>query len=134
MKRGILVLLLVAGVLLVARTSNGGHAFRHRTTSLLQSCRYSGATAPARSGACDTRGGAHRKGCGLGPRRLESSCFVRHSTTVGWPPRLTDQETKVLRLLSAGLTNAEIGTALFISPKTASVHVTHALRKLGAVN
>jgi DNA-binding NarL/FixJ family response regulator len=37
----------------------------------------------------------------------------------------------VLRLLGEGLTNTQIGSALFISPKTASVHVTHILRKLG---
>ena len=35
---------------------------------------------------------------------------------------LTAQEAEVLRLLAGGFTNAEIGTALFISPKTASVH------------
>jgi DNA-binding NarL/FixJ family response regulator len=37
----------------------------------------------------------------------------------------------VLRLLAAGRTNAQIGTELFISPKTASVHVSNILRKLG---
>ncbi len=37
----------------------------------------------------------------------------------------------VLRLLAAGRTNAQIGAELFISPKTASVHVTSILRKLG---
>jgi DNA-binding NarL/FixJ family response regulator len=47
---------------------------------------------------------------------------------------LTAQETQVLRLLAGGFTNAEIGTALFISPKTASVHVTHLLRKLQLSN
>jgi DNA-binding NarL/FixJ family response regulator len=40
----------------------------------------------------------------------------------------------VLRLLATGLTNAEIGTALFISPKTASVHVSRVLRKLNVSN
>ena len=44
---------------------------------------------------------------------------------------LTEREQDVLRLLARGLTNAEIGNALFMSPKTASVHVTHILRKLG---
>jgi ATP/maltotriose-dependent transcriptional regulator MalT len=48
--------------------------------------------------------------------------------------RLTDRELLVLRLLAAGRTNAEIGAALFISPKTASVHVTNILRKLGVTN
>ena len=36
----------------------------------------------------------------------------------------------MLRLLAAGHTNREIGQRLFISPKTASVHVTNILRKL----
>jgi DNA-binding CsgD family transcriptional regulator/tetratricopeptide (TPR) repeat protein len=44
---------------------------------------------------------------------------------------LTSRELSVLRLLAAGRTNAEIGADLFISPKTASVHVTNILRKLG---
>ena len=44
---------------------------------------------------------------------------------------LTDRELDVLRLLAEGKTNAEIGAALFMSGKTASVQVTHILRKLG---
>jgi len=44
---------------------------------------------------------------------------------------LTDRERDVLRLIAAGRTNREIGAELFISPKTASVHVSHILRKLG---
>ena len=47
---------------------------------------------------------------------------------------LTAQELRVLGLLAGGLTNAEIGNALFISPKTASVHVSNLLRKLGVAN
>jgi DNA-binding NarL/FixJ family response regulator len=37
----------------------------------------------------------------------------------------------VLRLLAAGRSNAEIGAELYISPKTASVHVSSIFRKLG---
>ena len=48
------------------------------------------------------------------------------------PYGLTGRELAVLRLLAAGATNAQIGTQLYISPKTASVHVTSILRKLGA--
>jgi DNA-binding NarL/FixJ family response regulator len=44
---------------------------------------------------------------------------------------LTDRELAVLKLLGQGKTNSEIGAALFISRKTASVHVTNILRKLG---
>jgi DNA-binding CsgD family transcriptional regulator/tetratricopeptide (TPR) repeat protein len=43
---------------------------------------------------------------------------------------LTDRELDVLRLLGQGKTNPEIAGALFISPRTAGVHVTHILRKL----
>jgi DNA-binding CsgD family transcriptional regulator len=42
----------------------------------------------------------------------------------------TDREREVLRLIAAGRTNREIGAELFISPKTASVHVSRILRKL----
>jgi DNA-binding CsgD family transcriptional regulator len=45
---------------------------------------------------------------------------------------LTDRELDVLRLLGQGRTNPEIAAALFISPRTAGVHVTHILRKLDA--
>jgi DNA-binding CsgD family transcriptional regulator len=44
---------------------------------------------------------------------------------------LTEREADVLRLLSEARTNREIGEALFISPKTVSVHVTSIMRKLG---
>src|SRR5262249_34676904 len=44
---------------------------------------------------------------------------------------LTERELLVLRLLATGRTNGEIGAELFISRKTASVHVTNILRKLG---
>ena len=47
------------------------------------------------------------------------------------PFNLTEREVAVLRLVGEGRTNGEIGAALFISPKTASVHVTNILRKLG---
>jgi DNA-binding NarL/FixJ family response regulator len=40
----------------------------------------------------------------------------------------------VLRLVAAGRSNREIATTLFISPKTASVHVSNILGKLGAAS
>jgi DNA-binding CsgD family transcriptional regulator len=43
---------------------------------------------------------------------------------------LTDRELEVLELLAEGRTNREIGEALFISRKTASVHVSRILGKL----
>ena len=47
---------------------------------------------------------------------------------------LTDREREVLRLLSRGMSNREIGAELFITPKTASVHVSNILAKLGAAS
>jgi len=44
---------------------------------------------------------------------------------------LTERELEVLRLVAAGRSNREIAAELFISPKTASVHVSNILGKLG---
>jgi DNA-binding CsgD family transcriptional regulator/tetratricopeptide (TPR) repeat protein len=44
---------------------------------------------------------------------------------------LTRRETEVLALVAAGRTNRQIGQALFITPKTASIHVSRILTKLG---
>ena len=47
---------------------------------------------------------------------------------------LTGREREVLVLVSQGRTNRQIGKNLFISEKTASVHVSNILAKLGAAN
>jgi DNA-binding CsgD family transcriptional regulator len=47
---------------------------------------------------------------------------------------LTERERDVLRLLARGQSNRQIGTELFISPKTASVHVSNILAKLAVTN
>ena len=47
---------------------------------------------------------------------------------------LSAREWEVLELVAAGRSNGEIAETLFISPKTASVHVTHILNKLGVNN
>ncbi|MGW9630257.1 helix-turn-helix transcriptional regulator [Agromyces sp. NPDC055520] len=44
---------------------------------------------------------------------------------------LTEREAQVLDLVAEGLSNGQIGERLFISTKTASVHVSAILRKLG---
>jgi DNA-binding CsgD family transcriptional regulator len=43
---------------------------------------------------------------------------------------LTEREIQVLALVAEGMTNREVAAALFLSPKTVSVHITNVLRKL----
>ena len=50
------------------------------------------------------------------------------------PFGLTGRELEVLRLVAAGRGNREIAAELFISPKTASVHVSNILGKLGVAS
>ena len=44
---------------------------------------------------------------------------------------LTAREREVAALLADGLTNGQLAERLFISPKTAAVHVSNILMKLG---
>jgi DNA-binding NarL/FixJ family response regulator len=47
---------------------------------------------------------------------------------------LSAREVEVLELVVAGMSNGEIADRLFITRKTAAVHVTHILDKLGVAN
>ncbi len=64
--------------------------------------------------------------------------FARHGRTLsgdeGPLGSLSSREREVLRLLSDGLTDREIGQALGISPRTVETHVGNVLRKLGVRN
>jgi DNA-binding CsgD family transcriptional regulator len=75
--------------------------------------------------------------------RLQSASNLRslEPKPVGPKPRpivlgpvLTARELEVLRLVAAGQSNGQIAIRLGISVKTASVHVSNILRKLGAEN
>jgi DNA-binding CsgD family transcriptional regulator len=74
---------------------------------------------------------AQRARIPLGPPPDAVSAAPQKSAT---PYGLTERELAVLRLLTAGCTNTQIGAELFISPRTAGVHVTNILRKLGVAN
>jgi DNA-binding CsgD family transcriptional regulator len=54
----------------------------------------------------------------------------RKRPATGWAS-LTPAERDVVRLVSEGLGNNDIATRLFISPRTASTHLTHIYAKLG---
>jgi len=79
---------------------------------------------------------AHRARISLQPPasadpKIPAASGAAASAQAPAPYGLTDRELAVLRLLAAGHTNAEIGAELYISPKTAGVHVSNILRKLG---
>jgi DNA-binding CsgD family transcriptional regulator len=72
---------------------------------------------------------------GLGRRgRLVADHERRPGGQVSPLAGLTAREHEVLRLLASGRTNREIAAELFIAPKTASVHVSNILGKLGAAS
>ena len=51
-----------------------------------------------------------------------------------YPDGLTQREAEVLRLISGGRTDREIGEELFISVKTVGNHVSNILNKTGTAN
>ena len=66
-----------------------------------------------------------------GDRAAPAGSAIPSAAQAVAPYGLTGRELAVLRLLAAGRTNAQIGAELYISPKTAGVHVSNILRKLG---
>jgi DNA-binding NarL/FixJ family response regulator len=69
-------------------------------------------------------------------RRFELEIELPATTTAEPPARVPDirltlREREVLALLTEGRTNGQIATRLVISTKTASVHVSNILAKLG---
>jgi ATP/maltotriose-dependent transcriptional regulator MalT len=90
--------------------------------------------------AVAARDEADRTGFGLLADAASALVSSRANRAVGGPPALgpgaplTDREEQVLALIEQGLSNKQIGEALFISAKTASVHVSSILRKVGAAS
>lgn len=108
-----------------ALLAGGGEPERARATELLRLAHAVAEHLGARPLAEDVAGLAQRARLTLTGSR---------APTPDDPARalgLTGRERDVLRLVSAGRTNRQIAEELFISPKTASVHVSNILSKLG---
>jgi DNA-binding CsgD family transcriptional regulator len=97
-----------------------------------------------RAGAAEQAAAAHAVAVRLGavPLREAVEALVRRGrldvdlpgVVRGPDPStvFTPREVQVLALMAQGRTNRQIGSALYISEKTASVHVSNILAKLGA--
>jgi DNA-binding CsgD family transcriptional regulator len=97
--------------------------------------------AGSRDEACAQLVAAHGTAVRLGaePLRHEVEALARRGRVdlpgvrrAAGSTALTAREVEVLRLVAAGLTNRQVGGRLFMSEKTASVHVSRILAKLGA--
>ena len=92
-----------------------------------------------RAGATVPLDDAVRIAAEIGHDRLQRSA-AELSARIGSPgaaaqnSELTARERQVLELVAEGLSNRQIGERLFISTKTASVHVSAILRKLGVAS
>lgn len=75
----------------------------------------------------------HEQGAFLAPG-VAAEMLRDYAEAGGETPRLTEREREVLRLVVEGKSNKEIAQQLVISPKTASVHRTNIMEKLGVRN
>ncbi len=111
-----------------------GHVFEaaRSRARLAEALRRAGDASGSRREAAAARVVAERLGAVPLLRELDALA------TSGGPAadafHLTGREEEVLRLVTRGLSNGQIGKELFISTKTVSVHVSHLLAKLGAAS
>lgn len=65
-------------------------------------------------------------------KEVEAPSLPQHAPSNSF--NLTQREQEVLDLLTKGLSNADIGNELHLSPRTVEKHVTNLLRKTGTSN
>jgi len=65
-------------------------------------------------------------------QRLVAAVVDARPTAADLPDELTNREVEVLKLIAAGLSNAEIAAALVVSGATVKTHVNHIFQKTGA--
>ncbi len=118
----------------VAAMEQYGHAYEAaRSRARLAAVHHAAGDGKAAAAAADA---ARRfaQDVGAGPLLAELDALSSTPGRATGIPDLTARELDVLRLVSLGRSNGQIGGALFISTKTVSVHVSNILAKLGAAS
>jgi DNA-binding CsgD family transcriptional regulator len=111
-----------------AETLLTGRAPRSQVEDTLRSAHHTAVTLEARPLRLEIERLAQRGRLRLtDPATAQPQSLSSPSQALG----LTRREAEVLALLAEGRTNRQIGQALYITPKTASVHVSRILAKLG---
>ncbi len=113
------------------------HLVSYARLRLGQSLLAAGDRGAAEPVLVSSRADAAAKGFGLiasvADQLLRDAGAGRHGGNArGSGTALTEREEQVLALIEQGLSNKQIGERLYISAKTASVHVSSILRKVGA--
>ncbi|WP_426514239.1 AAA family ATPase [Dactylosporangium sp. McL0621] len=112
----------------IAAWRAAGHPYRVAQT-LVRAGRAARDKSTAVAWAREAGAIAHR--LGARPLAEEASALQKSGRLEPGAARLTDREQEVLRLMAAGRTNRQIAEGLSIAVKTAGVHVTNILAKLG---
>jgi len=73
-------------------------------------------------------------GAAVAPAAIPADAAATDPRSAAMALGLSTREVEVLELVAAGMSNGEIAERLFITRKTAAVHVTHILDKLGVAN
>lgn len=107
-----------------------GTGHRARARDLLREA----AGAAERLGAAPLLEEIHRLAADAGMARDELVATPGDPPPDGRRLGLTGRELEVLRLMATGCSNREIAARLYISHRTAGVHVSHILAKLGVAN
>src|SRR5690606_32721560 len=66
--------------------------------------------------------------------RVFNNNGAAHAPSEAQNKSLTERELEILKLVALGMTNAEIGAKLFISPRTVDTHRRNLMQKLGVHN
>jgi DNA-binding NarL/FixJ family response regulator len=111
-----------------------GHRFESARSQgrLAAALRAAGLEKDAAKARLDAEGTARRLGAQPLLRELGSPLPTGSDAVGSQAPTLTARELEVLKLVAVGRSNREIAEQLYISAKTASVHVSNILAKLGA--